>query len=67
MSSNTSSSGGIGFGGVLQIVFIVMKLTNIITWSWWLVLAPMGIPIAILISLWIIYVILYVILKAIER
>jgi hypothetical protein len=30
----------IGFLGLLTIVFITLKLTNIITWSWWLVLLP---------------------------
>ena len=31
---------GIGFSGLLTIVFIVLKLTGHIDWSWWLVLAP---------------------------
>lgn len=39
MKSNTSS-GGIGFLGLLQIVFIVLKLIDKIDWSWWWVLAP---------------------------
>lgn len=34
------SSSGIGFGGALQIAFIVLKLTKVINWSWWLVLLP---------------------------
>lgn len=38
--SNSSSSGGIGFVGLLTIVFIVLKLTNFIQWSWWWVLSP---------------------------
>ena len=42
MSESTSaSSGGIGFGGLLTIVFIVLKLTGYIAWSWWWVLAPL--------------------------
>jgi len=46
--SNTSSSGGsIGFGGLLAIVFITLKLCNVIAWSWWWVLSPLWIPIAI--------------------
>ena len=42
---NTSnvSSGGIGFTGVLTIVFIVLKLLGKITWSWWWVLSPIWI------------------------
>lgn len=42
-----NNSGGIGFMGLLAIVFITLKLTNYIAWSWWWVLAPLWIPIAI--------------------
>lgn len=42
MDSN-SSSGGIGFTGLLTIVFIVLKLLKIINWSWWWVLSPLWI------------------------
>ena len=38
------NSGGIGFCGLLTIVFIVLKLTNYIAWSWWWVFAPLWIP-----------------------
>ena len=37
---NQASSSGIGFIGLLQIVFIVLKLIGKIDWSWWWVLAP---------------------------
>lgn len=33
--------------GVLQIIFIVLKLLGIITWSWWLVFSPILIYVAI--------------------
>ncbi|KMN41396.1 MULTISPECIES: transmembrane Fragile-X-F protein [Lysinibacillus] len=29
-----------GIAEVLTIVFVVLKLTDVITWSWWLVLLP---------------------------
>ena len=35
-----NSTTGIGFTGILAIVFIVLKLTKVITWSWWWVLCP---------------------------
>lgn len=35
------SKGGIGFVGLLQIAFIVLKLCKVITWSWWLVMLPL--------------------------
>lgn len=34
---------------VLTVVFVVLKLIGIITWSWWWVLAPQWIPVLILI------------------
>ncbi len=39
-NGSSSSSSGIGFSGVLQIVFIVLKLLGKIDWSWGWVLAP---------------------------
>ncbi len=47
--SNYSSGGGGGIGltGVLLIVFLVLKLTDLIDWSWWWVLAPLWIPAAV--------------------
>lgn len=39
----------IGFFGLLSIVFITLKLTGYIDWSWWLVLSPIWVVIAILI------------------
>ena len=39
--------GGISFCGLLTIVFIVLKLTDVITWSWIWVLAPLWIPFAV--------------------
>jgi len=48
MSNNTSSSGGIGFGGLLALLFITLKLLGKIDWSWWWVLSPLWIGFAIL-------------------
>ena len=36
----SSSSSGIGFAGLLTIVFITLKLTEYIDWSWWWILSP---------------------------
>lgn len=47
MENNSTKSGGIGFCGLLTILFIALKLTKIITWSWWWVLAPLWVPIVI--------------------
>ena len=37
----------IGFSWALTLIFIVLKLTNVIAWSWWWVFAPIWIPIII--------------------
>ena len=48
MSENSSArSDGIGFCGLLTIVFIVLKLLGKITWSWVWVLSPLWIVWAI--------------------
>lgn len=43
----------ISFSGtsLLAIAFIVLKLCNVIDWSWWWVLAPIWIPIALVVIL----------------
>lgn len=40
-----------GLLDVIQIVLIILKLTNLISWSWWVVLIPLWIVIISLIYL----------------
>lgn len=40
------SSGGVGFCGLLTLLFIALKLCNVIDWSWYWVLSPLWIPFA---------------------
>lgn len=47
MSDSKSSTGGISFLGLLTIVFITLKLTKVIAWSWWWVLCPLWGPLAL--------------------
>lgn len=59
---SSSSSSGIGFVGLLTIVFIVLKLLGKITWSWWWVLSPLWIsagltiPVLLGILIWVLAV-----------
>ena len=46
-TKTTTSSSGIGFVGLLTIVFITLKLTGYIDWSWLWVLSPIWISIAL--------------------
>ena len=41
--NNSGAGGGIGFVGLLTILFIGLKLTGYINWSWWWVLSPIWI------------------------
>ena len=61
MSNNHTHTGGIGFCGLLTIVFIILKLCDVITWSWWWVLSPLWIPWTLFILF---IVIIYKILKS---
>lgn len=54
MNKESSTSGGIGFSGLLTIVFIVLKLTGNIDWSWWWVLSPIWLVVAFISALLII-------------
>lgn len=63
MANEENVSGGIGFGGLLTIVFIVLKLTKVISWSWWWVTAPLWIPIAIFVIIVIIVLLLNIIVR----
>jgi hypothetical protein len=47
MSDSNSSSGGIGFGGLLTLLFIGLKLAGAVHWSWWWVLSPLWIGLAL--------------------
>ena len=49
------SSGGVGVMGVLLIVFVVLKLTGNIAWSWWWVLSPIWISVILIVVLAILF------------
>lgn len=53
MDNNKSSAagGGIGLGTLLFLVFLVLKLCNVIDWSWWWVTAPLWIPVALFVGI----------------
>lgn len=65
MNNNNSSNanGGVGFCGLLTIVFIVLKLLGYISWSWLWVLSPLWIPFAIALIFIIIAIIISIIMQ----
>ena len=46
MTTNINNS-GIGLASLLAVLFIGLKLTHYISWSWWWVLSPLWIGIAV--------------------
>ena len=49
--TTTSQTTGIGFGGLLTVLFVGLKLTGVIEWSWWWVLCPIWVPIVFVTAL----------------
>ena len=49
MSNNRSE--GLGLGTILFLIFLVLKLTNNIDWSWWWVTSPLWIPLTAILVL----------------
>ena len=50
---NNSTSGGLGLGTMLFLIFLVLKLCNVIDWSWWWVTSPLWISVI----LWVLIVV----------
>ena len=40
MSDTSSKTGGVSLLTVVGVVFIILKLTDLVNWSWWVVLIP---------------------------
>lgn len=55
MSKQSTASGGFGFGSILTLIFITLKLCGVITWSWVWVLCPIWIPLGIVLVFLVFY------------
>ena len=56
---NKETNNGIGLGMILFLIFMTLKLTGNIAWSWWWVTSPLWIPALIVMA----FVALVVLLK----
>lgn len=63
MADNSTSSGGVGFFGLMFLIFMTLKLTNVIDWSWWWVTAPLWGGFALIF----IVIMIVVVVKALDR
>lgn len=57
--SNSTSNHGVGFGSLLTLLFIALKLTNVIDWSWWWVLSPIWIGAIIAVIFFVVFALLW--------
>lgn len=60
MANVNATASGIGLPAVLFLIFLVLKLTHNIDWSWWWVTAPLWIPwslflVVLVLVLWIVF------------
>jgi len=51
VTHDNNSSKGVGFTGLLQLAFIILKLCGVIKWSWWAVLIPTWISLGLIVVL----------------
>lgn len=57
------NNSGIGLFGALTVLFIALKLTGYIHWSWWLVTVLIWAPLLVIVTIFIITIIMSIILK----
>ena len=63
MAENSSSSEGVGFFGLMFLIFMTLKLTGVIDWSWWWVTSPLWGGFALIF----IVIMIVVVVKALDR
>lgn len=51
MSNSKATSSGVSLATVLVAIFVVLKLTHVIDWSWWWVFSPWWIGLAIVVAI----------------
>lgn len=66
-SNTTVRSSGVSFLGLLAVLFIGLKLTGVIAWSWLWVLAPLWIPTAVVLVILVVLLIFIGLAKLLDR
>ena len=67
---NNKTNVSIELGGpafLLFLVFLVLKLTKVIAWSWWWVTAPLWIPVCLVVAIIVIALIIYGVGRLFEK
>ena len=66
MANNSSARGGTSTLTVLLIVFVVLKLTDNIDWSWFWVLSPFTIPVGLILGIAVLYCVVVFMLRLLK-
>lgn len=59
--------GGIGLGGLVFIIFLILKLTGVVSWSWFIVCLPLIISAGLTILLTLLVFIIAIIVAAVNK
>lgn len=59
----SKNSGGIGIATVLFLIFLVLKLTKVITWSWWWVFSPLWISLGVVLVVFVLWALVLIVLN----
>jgi hypothetical protein len=62
-NNNNNTQGGIGLGMIIFLIFMTLKLTGDITWSWWYVTLPLWGPLLVVIVILAVVGILHIMKK----
>lgn len=49
-SGSRKANRGIGICGILTFLFIILKITEYIDWSWWMIFSPLWLPLIFLLT-----------------
>ena len=66
INSNKTVTTSFPIASILTIVFVVLKLTNNISWSWWWVVSPLWIPLGLIAILFVV-VFVFLFIKAMVK
>jgi small Trp-rich protein len=70
VSNSSAKTAGFPILGILGLIFVTLKLAEIgvvATWSWWLVLSPFWIPLAIVLGIFAVAGVVMVVAKLLEK
>jgi hypothetical protein len=66
-AESSSAGGGVGFTGLLAVLFIGLKLGHVIDWPWPWVLSPLWIPLVLALTIGFVALVGFLIVKAVGR